>query len=49
MSVEIACECGDGFGLPHSHVVVGPYYEYRDRDLFGWVRLWVDWKAVARA
>lgn len=54
MSVETACQCPDGFGLPHTHVtdyVMSDDHGHRvltSRDI-GWVRLWVDWKAVARA
>lgn len=52
------CNCEAGFGLPHSHlrewhvvrtdapttVVVTPG-DGRDT---GWVRVWVDWKKIAR-
>lgn len=57
--IEKACQCPDGFGLPHSHVydmvhapcTVPPSPLYRGIRWgdTGWVRLWVDWKAVARA
>jgi hypothetical protein len=39
-----ACRCDDGFGVSHDHLVYGhtglPFPE---------VRIWVDWKKVARA
>jgi hypothetical protein len=49
--MEVACDCEDGFGVPHTHLTecyavdVGAF----PRQATGWVRLWVDWKAVARA
>lgn len=50
MSVSIACECQDGFGLPHQHMydgdLSGGRLEWRET---GWVAMWVDWRAVARA
>lgn len=51
--VEIACECGDGFGVPHSHVFDRPIIitstgrKMLSRDT-GEVRIWVDWREVAR-
>lgn len=56
--VEYACDCEAGFGIHHSHI--REWHVYTDapntkltmpgngRDT-GWVRLWVDWKKVARA
>lgn len=51
--IETACQCPDGFGVAHSHVfknlhVLGPGPIAAMEDT-GWVRLWIDWKAVARA
>lgn len=55
--IEIACTCDDGAGLPHSHVLepkrvpnpTMPAVRMTTMADTGWVRLWVDWKAVARA
>lgn len=53
MSVEVACNCDDGFGLSHSHVYEPAVEKVDGVDWLrsrptGWVRLWVDWRAVAR-
>jgi hypothetical protein len=39
-----ACRCEDGFGVNHDHLVYG----HTGRP-FPEVRIWVDWKKVARA
>lgn len=52
----MACQCDEGFGFPHSHLY-GYVYEYDRAGVVavgagvqdtGWVRLWVDWREVAR-
>ena len=46
---EIACECSDGLGVPHSHLFTAIEVEGRARYLpTREVRIWVDWKALAR-
>lgn len=48
--VRESCNCQRGLGLPHDHVV---YWTVRDGVLQpGYsdeVRIWVDWKAVAKS
>jgi hypothetical protein len=55
VSVEFGCECSAGSGLAHSHIFT---WLQDDSDPFdivarpvdtGEIRIWVDWKAVARA
>ena len=48
VSVEVACQCADGFGCPHSHILQG--YEFNPstgrfrRKLTGDIRIWVTWR-----
>lgn len=52
--IEIACTCDEGFGVPHSHVyehhrIPGDNVPVARPCDTGWLRIWIDWKAVARA
>lgn len=56
--VEVACQCGEGFGLAHSHISAVVHFhngdtirtadQWGDWHEHGWVRLWVNWKTVAK-
>ena len=44
-----ACQCDDGLGLAHDHVTEQFVYEGHLKTRFtDRVRIWVDWKKVAR-
>ncbi len=49
--VEYACTCEAGFGVNHSHLYEWHLQEMpriAERKDTGWIRIWIDWKAVAR-